>query len=251
MIFTDLGAKALSFANKNASTLMTVGVVAGIVGTAYLSHEAGKKSQRILEELEYTSEKPPTRKEKFQKVWKVYLPPFASAVATITLAVGAHSVNMRRQATLIEAYLMANSARKELVEKTEEVVGKNKMQKIHEEIVKDKVTANPPTEENVIFTSHGDVLCFDVWSGRYFKSDPEYIRKTINDANERMVSNERIYYNDLYYEWGIPPIKVGSNLRWSMEETGLIDLRAESGLHDITGRPYYAIDWYTPPVPKY
>lgn len=251
MLFTEIGAKAIQFVNKNSTTLMTMGVVAGVVGTAYLSHEAGRKSQKVLEELEYTSETAPTKKEKLEKVWKIYIPPFASAVATITLALGAQSINLRKQATLIEAYIMANSARKELVEKTEAVVGKSKMQKIHEEIIKDKVEKNPPTEESIIFTAHGDVLCFDVYSGRYFKSDPEYIRKTINDANERMVSNnEFVEFNDLYMDWGIPTINFGKH-RWSLDTTGTIDLRPESGLHEITGKPYYAIDFYNPPVPWY
>lgn len=251
MVFTELGAKALEFANKNASTLMTAGVVAGVVGTAYLAHEAGRKSQKMLEELEYTSKEAPTKKEKLQRVWKVYVPPFASAVATITLALGAQSVNLRRQATLIEAYLMANSAKEEFVKKTEEVVGKNKIQKIHEEIVKDKVAQNPPTEENIIFTSHGDTLCFDVYTGRYFKSDVEFIRKVINDLNNRINLGERIVLNDLYFDLELPQIRLGDAFMWSMDTTGLIDLRPESGLHDTTGKPYYALDFYNKPVPRY
>ena len=58
-------------------------------------------------------------------------------------------------------------------------------------------------------TGSGETLCYDVLSGRYFKSDIEKIREAIND---------------LYYAIGLPDIKLGEALGWNIDK-GYIDVQ--------------------------
>ena len=58
-------------------------------------------------------------------------------------------------------------------------IGKTKETKIHDEVVKDHISKNPPNIDNVIMTGSGDVLCYDMLSGRYFMSSYETIRQKI------------------------------------------------------------------------
>lgn len=247
---SKFGSGIVDFASKNSTSIMTVGAVVGVGATAYLSGKASIKAYKAIEELEYTSEKAPTNKDKFKRVWKFYIPPFASAVATVTLLLGAQSINMQRQAALFNAYYMADTARKEFEKSAEKVVGKGKVNKIHEDVMKEKVSKNPPTEENTIYTKHGDILCFDEMSGRFFKSDIEYIRSVYNKLNNRINCGEHISPNDIYYELDLPPIELGDSMEWSSRYTGLIELRLQSG-KTVNEIPYLSIGYYNPPVPKY
>ena len=77
-----------------------------------------------------------------------------------------------------------------------ETIGKKKEQAIRDDIAKDRVTANPVRE--VVVTDRGSTLCYDSLSGRYFKSDIETLRKTVNDLNRRMRDEMFISLNDFY-----------------------------------------------------
>lgn len=182
------------------TVIMTAGVVAGVAGTVYLTHKAALRAHSILEEADYTSENPLTFKDRVKLVWKVYVPPFAAAVATVTLAVSTQLINQRRQARIIEAYLMAKQAKEGFEEKTKEVVGKNKVEKIKDEIVKDKIDMDPPTKDNVELTTYGDTLCYDDYHKRYFRHDINKLKQGFNELVERFNAGEIITYYDIFWD---------------------------------------------------
>ena len=60
---------------------------------------------------------------------------------------------------------------KEYQAKVVETLGEAKARKIKDEIAKDKVKNDPISNKEVIITGKGDMLCYDVLSGRYFKNN--------------------------------------------------------------------------------
>ena len=98
------GEKVIKGIRDHDTVLMTAGVIVGVAGTAYLTHKATIKAYGVIEEAEYTSAMPLTRKEKAKLVWKIYIPPFAAAVATISLAVGNQIVNTQLQVANLERF---------------------------------------------------------------------------------------------------------------------------------------------------
>ena len=211
------GEKVIKGIRDHDTVLMTAGVIVGVAGTAYLTHKATIKAYGVIEEAEYTSAMPLTYKEKAKLVWKIYIPPFAAAVATISLAVGNQIVNMRKYNSAIEAYLLAKTAKEEFVEKTEAVVGKKKIEQVREEITQDHADMEPPTEDNVTLTTYGETLCYDDWYGKWFKHDIQKLKEGFNDIGSRFNDGENISYFDIFYDvygykTGIP--KAASKEGW-------------------------------------
>ena len=243
-LFSNVGKSVINFATRNDTKLMTAAVCGGIVATGVLSARAGIKAYKILEEEEYTAKKPLKFTEKAKKTWTVWIPPFAAAAATIAVASITESVNLSKQATLFEAWTIAKNAKSEFVDKTKEVVGEKKVEKIKEELIKDKVAANPPSEPNIIYTSHGDTLCREGWHGRYFKSDIAFIKEVFNKLNDRINSNPMNYVTmeDLFLELDLEPMARDKYWMFS-QDTGIMKPTFTSGLDETTGLPYFSIDF--------
>lgn len=243
-LVNNFGNGIIKFAEKHDTKIMTAAVCGGVIATGVLSGRAAIKAYKILEEEEYTAEKPLTFGEKFKKTWKIFLPPFASAVATMTVASLTESVNLSKQAALFEAYTIAKNARMEFSDKAKELLGEKKVEKIREELVKDKVAANPPDELNIIYTSHGDTLCREGWHGRYFKSDIAFIKEVFNKLNDRINSNpmNEVSMEDLFIELDLEPMARDKYYIFN-QDTGIMRPTFTSGLDDKTGLPYFSIDF--------
>ena len=63
-----------------------------------------------------------------------------------------------------------------------------KIKKIRDEIAQDRVNANPPNSREVLIAGTGEVLFFDMLTGRYFQSTMEDIKRAENKVNYRVDS---------------------------------------------------------------
>lgn len=89
---------------KNAPLLLTCLGCAGVIGTGLTAIKAGFQTKEIIENPEYS------RKEKFEKSFKYYIPPVLIGSSTIACILSAHVLNMRTQATLASAYALVNES---------------------------------------------------------------------------------------------------------------------------------------------
>src|SRR5690606_4348768 len=121
----------------------------------------------------------------------------------LPIFIGIHSVHSRRAATMMSLYTLTDTAFKEYKTKVVETIGEKKEEAIREEIAKDRMNDNPPTDGQVIITGGGDQLCYDMYSGRYFKSDIEKIRKAMNDLNQEALQNFYVPLNMFYSSIGL------------------------------------------------
>lgn len=228
---------------RESPTILTVLGITGIATTAIMAVRATPKALYLLEDertkryKDESKRKPISKIDTVKIVWKCYLPAVLVGVATAGCFVSANSINLRRNAALASLYSVAEASLKNYQEKVIEVIGKNKEEKIQDALVQDKLDQNPASKSEVIITGKGETLFFDSWSGRYFKSDMEKVRKAQNDLNHALLGGNEIYLplNSLYYELGLEGIDAGSEIGWSFDY-GMLEIKFTSKITD-TGVP--------------
>lgn len=248
--------------SKHSPAILTGLGIAGMITTTVLAVKATPKAiddisaekRRIAnEELKENKDYEEAHRleltpvETVKVAWKNYIPAAVTGTISIACIIGASSVNYKRNAALATAYSLAETSLKDYQSKVVETIGEKKEQTIKDSIAKEKVEKAPVQNKEVILTGKGETLCFDVLSGRYFKSDIEKIRHIINNANMRMREENYITLNEFYYELGLESIKIGDDLGWSIYQNGYIDPSFSSQLA-TDGTPCLVLDYLVGPV---
>jgi len=209
---------------SNATTILTAVGVSGTVTTAYLAGKASFTACRVIDNDEDRggiSPDPKQRfKERFRLVWKLYIPAGVTGATTIAAIVGSSKLSNRRAAAAISAYSLSERAFTEYREKVIEQIGENKESRLRDEIAQDRVTNNPSKE--VIVAGDGKVLCCELWTGRYFESDMETLRKAVNDVNAEMIYGYQAPLSEFYNRVGLP--ETSQSMEWGWDTDKLLEL---------------------------
>ena len=250
-IFKDFG-KAVQ---RHSPEILTGIGIAGMISTTVLAVRATPKALILIEnkkrEKKFEGEEPKlTKIETVKTAWKPYLPAAITGTASVACLVGASSVSLRRNAALAAAYALSESTLADYKDKVVETFGEKKAQEVKDAIAKDKVENDPVTNKEIIATSKGETLCYDALSGRYFKSDIEWIRRCVNDLNECLLFNTYVTLNEFYEEIGLETIHpMGEALGWTVDpdsaNKGLIELEFSSQL--AQGTPCLVVGFRNPP----
>lgn len=230
----------------NSPEILTAFGVSGVVVTSYLAAKGAIQADRILQEGQEPGFEDPERdlKTKVSLTWKCYIPAFASGVITASCIMGASKANSKRTAVAVGAYSLTEKAFAEYREKVVEQLGENKEQKIRDEIKQDRVTKLG--SKDVIITGKGEVVCCELLTGRYFKSDMETLRRAQNDINAR-INNERYVNLDEFYDLiGLPYTSQSNTCGW--DSAKLMELEFTTTLTP-DGTPCLAFDYnYVKPL---
>jgi hypothetical protein len=215
--------------SENSPTILSSLAVAGLVSTVVLAVKATPRAMELLEEERDRpcNEYRPNglyKREIIRVTWRCYIPAAACGIATIVCIIQANTINQRRIAAVAGAYTIAERALQEYQSKVVETIGKNKEQRVRDEIASDRIKKNPPSANEVIITGKGEVLCYDSQTGRYFKSSIEEIRQAVNLLNMQLMNEHFVPLNDLYFALGIKETKLGEDLGWKVED-GLIEIK--------------------------
>jgi hypothetical protein len=224
---------------KESPTILTVLGTTGIVTTVIMAIRATPialyllDAERVKRNREGTGAGSLSKLDIIKLTWKCYLPVALMGGTTIACFVGAHSINIRRQVALAGLYSVTEASFKKYQEKVIEIVGKNKEEKIYEAFIEDKIKANPASKNEVIVTGGGETLFYDSWSGRYFKSDMQKVRKIQNDLNYNFIGGHDMYLplNMFYEELGLESVEAGNDIGWSLDH-GQLDIRFTTKLTD-------------------
>ncbi|MET0785756.1 MAG: DUF6353 family protein [Paenisporosarcina sp.] len=215
---TQLAGIASRNLKTHSSVIFSVSAGVGTIFSAYLAGKASFKAAIIIrdtEELEGPSTVKRERiKERTKLVWKLYIPPAISTTSTILLILGANRAGARKLLASEAALSLANKAYTEYRDKVVEELGSRKDQAIRDKIATDKVKNNPPPSQDVLVIGSGDVLCCELYTGRYFVSNWEKIRKAVNDINSRMLKHDYATLDDLYYILGLNQTTMSGNFGW-------------------------------------
>lgn len=220
--------QAVDFSKKNSPAILTGMGIVGLFTTAYTSYKAGLKASVILEnhrkDMELCHEddkeaKKAVRWETTKKLTPVLAPPIISATVTAGCIFGSNKISTKRVAVLSTAYAASEKALKEWKGKTEELIGEKKTQKIKDAIIKDRLDEDPPGPgSNILMTGTGDVLCKDMFSGRYFRSNAQIIGQAVNALSSDCTQDMYVSLNDFYDLLDIPRIPMGDDFGWNADD---------------------------------
>lgn len=226
--------------------------IAGMVTTTVLAVKATPKALELINDaasvkFEERDGEEMTKLEVVKAGWKPYIPAALSGAFSIACIIGAQSVNAKRNAALATAYKLSEDALMIYKDKVVETIGEKKEQVIQEKVDKEHLDRNPVTKNEVIITGIGEQLCYDVISGRYFKSDIETLRKVQNDLNAEMVSGAPyISLSEFYDAIGLAHTNVSDRLGWNLYQEGQIDIHFGSQITD-DGRACIVVGYMVEP----
>ena len=253
MNLTEYVKRAEKFTVDNSPLILTPIGVTGTLTTAYLTGKASFKAADILNEEALSpywkdANTPPSNKEKFVLVWKLYIPPAGLAVVTVGSIICANRIGTRRAAAMAAAYTISERAFEEYREKIVEKIGDKKERAARDEIAQERVDRSPVGKTEVIITGGGDVLCYDSYTGRYFQSSVETLKKAQNDINYAILNNAYASLNDFYNNIGLANIEVGEEVGWNYSDQ--LELIFSTTLSDDQ-RPCISISFRVMPIRDY
>lgn len=239
--------------SKNSPTILTGLGVMGLFSTVYAAVDATPKALEILDDnVKYDKnqdEIPLSKQEIIQLTWKCYIPAAITGILTIGCIIGGNRVNLRRNAALLSLYGLSEASLKEYQKKVIETIGDKKERLVREEIRQDRLVQNPVNDKEVILTGVGESLCYDALSGRYFKSDIEKIKQSLNKLSRDMMSEHFVTLNQVYDELNLKSTKMGENIGWHIDD-GLIEPEFSSHLTE-NGVPCLVLDYLSEPRYNY
>lgn len=231
--------------NKKGPGIMiflgSIGMVASVVSAV----KETPKAMKLLEARKEHEGRELTRIETVDTTWKTYLPTGLLMIASLgSIYCGSHEL-IKRGTVLSAAYLLADNQFSEYREKVKEVVGPKKEQAIRDEIAKDRIESAPVQTREVIITSKGDTLCYDTYSGRYFKADIDELKRIQVDLGNRLLTETYITINDYFDCIGLEPLKYGEEMGWQVGDRIEFDFSSQLA---TDGTPCLVVDYKISPL---
>lgn len=234
---------ALTLFSRNAPHILTGVAVAGVAGTSVAAFRAAVPVRDRLHDLPEEA----TIRDKVRATWKLYIPAAVLGAATISCIVAANVISSRRRAALAAAYSLAAEAvthyREDLRNLTDEATLEESDQLLARKQNPDKVYQGPAKETFVV--GDGKFLCYDTYSGRYFNSSLEEIKKCVNDINFDLIQGNPVSLNDFYSLVGLDQNAMGDQLGWTIHSKCEIDYM---GLLTTDGKPTVGIRFKEEPT---
>lgn len=234
---------------RNSPEALTATSILGLGVTSYLVAKASFKAAEVISEVEDetdTSSDPMVRfKERLPYVWKLYVPAGVVGLATAASIVGVSKSQSRRVVAAVSAYSITEKAFSEYRDKVVEVIGAQKEQSVRDDIARDTVHRSAPSSEMVII-GPGHVLCCELLTQRYFKSDMESLRKAQNDINASIIADYYVTLDEFYDLVGLSHTTTSSEMGWDSDK--LMELLFSTVLTP-DGEPCLAFDYnYVKPL---
>lgn len=247
-------------AQNNQHAILTGVGVAGTVSTAVLTGRASMKAAREIDALEerfnlHLDEKGLSgdyrfsRRGKIEAVWKYYIPPVGVGLITVSSIVLANRVAGKEAAALAAAYTVSEKAFTEYREAVVKKLGTVEERKVHDEYAEARMNKNPINTKEIILAGTGEVLCFDITSGRYFQSSKNEIEKAEIAVNHEILGFTRgASLSEFYDNVGLAPTGYSDTVGWNHDHLCRVRFSSEISVDD---RPCLAIDFVEAPFPHY
>lgn len=226
---------------ENSPTILTTVGVVGVVGTAYLAAR-GAYRHGVSESTGGASV---DRKQRIKETYKFYIPAVITGGLTCAAVISANRIGSKRTAAIAAAYTVTEQAFSEYREKVVEKIGDRKEQQVRDEIAQDRVNRTPVGE---VIVGDGKVLCLDIFSGRYFQSSMEELKRAENIINHRMLSHMYASLSDYYEQIGLPATKSSDDVGWTVDR--LLNTEISAAITE-DGKPCLVLDFSLVPVPGY
>jgi len=208
--------------------------ISGVFTTAYLASKASIKVARDEDVDTWMS-----NRERVKKYWTLYIPASASATVTIACVVGTAKISNKRAMAAQAAFILSERAYSEYRDRVIEEFGAKKDEKIRASIAERRVQATAPAE-SVLIAGPGNTLCCELYTGRYFSSDMEALRKAQNDLNAQLIRQDVVSLDEFYYILGLQPTSFSGDTGWNSDK--MMELEFTTVLTE-DGRPCLAFSY--------
>ena len=250
-------------------TALTIVGAVGVVATGILAARAAIKADREITRAEFDrlqDETPPvegnngseaakttgystlSRIDKVKVSWKCFVLPVAVGAATITSVVMANRLSAKEIAALTAACGCLAANRDKLEEIINNEFGGHDILNSVKHDVYDEMSVPTYAEP----TGNGDLLCYEAYSGRLFRSSREAVDEAMQKWDELWEAGNSLCFNDLYELLDIEDTRFGwehgypNDPDWYdgpiMSSVYYVD---KFGKFDETA---YIIDIWTPPI---
>ena len=234
---------------KHGPIILSVLGAAGVILTAKLASDAGKKIGKLESEtpdfIEYDLfyEKP----QQTVNTFGLYLPTIVCGVATIGCILSGSFLSQKRQLSLIAAYAALDAKYKE--------IKKDYYEKHPDEYM---TIRKKEYSESIQFMSENDydeLLYYDEYANRWFKRRPIEMMNAGYQFNRLFILRGYVSLNDYYTLVGLEPTVEGATIGWSeYNDDGyawvdIIHRYVESDDDDMPG--YYQVEFPFEPSVDY
>lgn len=262
MTLHNLSTKAAKLVADNSPVILTAMGVTGTLTVAYLTGKASFRAALILDEalldLNKDRYKDPaagprkrlSKRDKFDLIWKLYIPAAGVATLTIGCIVMSTRVGTRRAAAVATAYTILEKGFSEYRDEVVETIGEKQEAEIRTAIAQRTVNTIIPL--NPMDVPLGMVPCFDKCSGRYWPSSMEDLRRAQNDINTQLHANDTATVTDFYQLVGLEPNGTSGDMGWTVDSK--LELHFDSVIPDkgpYKGMPVLVVNFATVPQPHH
>lgn len=247
--FIGLANMAKHFVTRYSSEILVATGIVGMLTTTIISVKATPKAMSLIDEAKEEKGEELTKLETVKAAAKVYIPSLITATVSTACIIGASKINHKRNTALATAYAISEAALKEYKDKVISTIGEKKENEIQDMIARDNIERNPVHNTEVIITEKGNTLCYDVMSGRYFRSGMETLKSAICDLNFQMMDDIWVSLNEFYDIIGLKHTQNGDMLGWSVAD-GKIQARFSTQIAE-NGEPCLVLKYNVAPSYDY
>lgn len=219
---------------------------AGLIGNLLAIIYTAKISPKTKEEIEQAAD----NREKTIIYLRNYFPVCIMYTTSSLAILYSGKLRTKQFAELASAYA---SARKELgdisttiVEEIGVEAAKNVKDKLSEKLTDAKVADISEIKPD----KNGEIRCYDEFSGRYFYSTLENLKKVQNDLNAALLRDEEVFLNDYFFAVHLDRLGYGDYLGWHLTKGvyELIEFDITSVMTDEEGNPCLIVSLVTNPI---
>lgn len=236
-------------ASDNTPAILTALGAAGTITTAYLAGKASFRAAHVIRDAEDIEHEVMETKEKVNLVWKLYVPAVGTGAATVACIIFANRVSTKRAAGMAAAYSLSQDAMREYKAKVLEKVGEKKNKLIEDELTQDKVNRNPPGAHEVTIINGDDMLCFDMFTSRYFRSNMTDLQNAEIAVNQQVINHGYASLSDYYALIGLRRTDHSDEIGWTAD--GLLKLNFSGFFAEDDSKLCLGVTFQTSPIRAY
>lgn len=239
---------------KHSPEILTAVGIVGMATTVVLAVKATPKAMELIEEkkdelgLEPDEKLPPI--ETVKAAWKPYVKPAITGITSTACIIGASSIHVKRNAALMTAYQISNTALSEWKQKATEALGEEKVKEIKDKIKEDKkekASVSNDGHNTYIVNTDDEILIKEPISNQVFRSTMMDVEQAALDVSKRIIkgSEYSVSLNEFLVELHLRPTMIGDEIGWNVDHD--IDITFDDGRTD-SNKPCFVISYLQPPV---
>lgn len=245
-----LADSVLTSAKHHSPQILTGLGIAGMITTVVLAVKATPKALELIDEAKKEKGEDLTPVETVKVAWKPYVKAAVTGTLSTACLVGADSIHTKRATMLTAAYKLSETALSEYKDAVVETIGEKKAEEVKEKVAEKHIQQAPLQEEFVYHTGTGNHLCYDHWSGMYFRSSYNAIKSAQNTLNRAILEENCAGVSVIYDALNLPHTHMSEELGWDSVVHREVEIEVKSKIAS-NGEPCLVLDYDKVPVLEY